>query len=92
MAAAIMILVFSSFVLGGSVIIKQFGIGLASAIVIDAFIIRTVLVPSLMHLFGEANWWLPGWLSRVIPRLHVESGEVGSPELPHADPTGAQVR
>jgi RND superfamily putative drug exporter len=91
-AAAIMILVFGSFVFGGSVIIKQFGIGLASAIVIDAFIIRTVLVPSLMHLFGEANWWLPGWLSRVIPRLHVEAGEVGSPELEHPVPAVPPAR
>ena len=88
-AAAIMILVFSSFVFGGNVIIKQFGIGLATAIVIDAFIIRTVLVPALMHLFGKANWWLPGWLSGIIPRLHVESGEVGSPELPHPLPQDA---
>lgn len=85
-AAAIMILVFGSFVSGGSVIIKQFGIGLATAIVIDAFIIRTVLVPSLMHVFGDANWWLPRWLSRLIPRLHVESGEVGSPEIVHPRP------
>jgi RND superfamily putative drug exporter len=71
-AALIMILVFGSFALGPSVVIKQFGLGLAGAIIIDAFIIRTLLVPSLMHLFGKANWWLPSWLDRVIPHLNVE--------------------
>jgi MMPL family len=58
-AATTMILVFGSFALGSNVIIKQFGIGLAAAIFIDAFVVRTVLVPALMHLFGNANWWLP---------------------------------
>ena len=67
-AAAIMILVFGSFVFGNSIIIKQFGVGLAGAIIVDAFIIRTALVPALMHLFGNANWWLPRWLDRAIPR------------------------
>jgi RND superfamily putative drug exporter len=78
-AAAIMILIFASFVLGGSIVIKQFGIGLAGAIIIDAFIVRTVLVPSLMHLFGKANWWLPGWLDRVIPHLSVEAQDISEP-------------
>lgn len=71
-AALIMILVFASFVLGGSLIIKQFDVGLAGAIVIDAFIVRTFIVPSLMHLMGKANWWLPGWLDRLLPRLNVD--------------------
>jgi putative drug exporter of the RND superfamily len=74
-AAMIMILVFASFALGDSVVIKQFGIGLAGAILIDAFIVRTVLVPALMHLFGRANWWLPGWLDRILPHLNVEGAE-----------------
>jgi putative drug exporter of the RND superfamily len=80
-AASIMILIFASFILEGSIIIKQFGIGLAGAIIIDAFIVRTVLVPSLMHLTGKANWWLPGWLDRVIPHLNVEAGDVPAPVL-----------
>jgi RND superfamily putative drug exporter len=80
-AAAIMILIFASFVLGGSIVIKQFGIGLAGAIIIDAFIVRTLLVPSLMHLLGKANWWLPGWLDRVIPHLSVEAGDISEPAL-----------
>ena len=71
-AATIMILVFASFALGPSIIIKQFGLGLAGAIIIDAFIIRTALVPTLMHLSGNANWWLPRWLDRLIPHLNIE--------------------
>jgi RND superfamily putative drug exporter len=78
-AAFIMILVFGSFALGPNVVIKQFGLGLAGAIVIDAFIVRTVLVPSLMHLFGTANWWLPGWLDRILPQLNVEGAEEPAP-------------
>ncbi len=74
-AATIMILVFASFALGDSVVIKQFGLGLAGAIFIDAFIVRTVLVPALMHLFGAANWWLPGWLDRALPQLNVEGAD-----------------
>lgn len=74
-AAAIMILVFASFALGDSVVIKQFGLGLAGAILIDAFIVRTVLVPSLMHLFGNANWWLPNWLDRALPHLNIEGAD-----------------
>jgi putative drug exporter of the RND superfamily len=75
-AAAIMILIFASFALEDNIIIKQFGIGLAGAIIIDAFIVRTVLVPALMHLFGTANWWLPGWLDRIVPQLHVDAEDI----------------
>jgi RND superfamily putative drug exporter len=80
-AAAIMILVFGSFALGDSVVIKQFGIGLAGAILIDAFIIRTAVVPALMHLSGRASWWLPGWLDRILPHLNVEGVDPGAGEL-----------
>jgi RND superfamily putative drug exporter len=92
-AALIMICVFASFVFGGQRVIAEFGIGLASAVAIDAFILRTVLVPSLMHLFGTANWWLPGWLDRILPHLSVDpsdpSGELpaGFPDQP-TDPDG----
>jgi RND superfamily putative drug exporter len=74
-AATIMILVFVSFVFGGSIVIKQFGLGLAAAIILDAFIVRTVLVPSVMHMFGRANWWLPRWLDRILPHLSIEAEE-----------------
>jgi putative drug exporter of the RND superfamily len=80
-AAAIMVLVFAAFVLGGERVIKLFGIGLASAVLFDALIIRSVLVPSLMLLVGKANWWLPGWLDRLLPRLNVE-GEAGNESPP----------
>jgi RND superfamily putative drug exporter len=72
-AASIMILVFLSFLLNGNIVIQQFGVGLAAAIIIDAFVVRTVLVPALMHLFGRINWWLPEWLDRWLPTLHIES-------------------
>ena len=86
-AALIMIFVFASFVLGGSIIIKQFGIGLAGAIIIDAFVIRTVLVPALMHMIGRANWWLPGWLDRIVPRLNVEGEDLHAAS--NAEPVAA---
>jgi RND superfamily putative drug exporter len=76
-AATIMILVFMAFVFGGQRVIAEFGIGLASAVFIDAFILRTVLVPALMHLFGRANWWLPRWIDRWLPHLSVEPAEDG---------------
>jgi RND superfamily putative drug exporter len=74
-AAAIMICVFLAFVLGGQRIIAEFGVGLAAAVFLDAVFIRTVLVPSLMHLFGRRNWWLPQWLDRRLPHLSVEPVE-----------------
>ncbi|MBO0748031.1 MAG: MMPL family transporter, partial [Acidimicrobiaceae bacterium] len=80
-AALIMIFVFASFIFGGSRVIKEVGIGFAAAIFLDAFVIRTVLVPSLMHTFGRWNWWLPGWLDRLLPRFNVE-GEALPPEPP----------
>jgi putative drug exporter of the RND superfamily len=74
-AAAIMVTVFASFMIGDDRIIKLFGLGLAAAVFIDAVIIRSVLVPAIMQLFGERAWWLPSWLDRILPRLHVEPAE-----------------
>jgi putative drug exporter of the RND superfamily len=74
-AAAIMVTVFASFMIGEDRIIKLFGLGLAAAVLIDAVIIRSVLVPAIMQLFGEKAWWLPGWLDRILPKLHVEPAE-----------------
>jgi RND superfamily putative drug exporter len=71
-AATIMIAVFIAFVFGGQRVIAEFGIGLAAAVALDAFILRTVLVPAVMHLFGAANWWLPKWLDRRLPHLSVD--------------------
>lgn len=72
-AATIMVVVFGSFVFGGESTIKLFGISLASAVLFDALIVRTVLVPALMHLFGKWNWYLPSVLDRVLPHLNVEA-------------------
>src|SRR4051794_8329894 len=74
-AATIMILVFGSFLLAGQRVIAEFGIGLASAVFLDAFILRTVLVPAVMHMLGDRNWWLPRGIDRVLPRLAVEGAE-----------------
>ncbi len=71
-AAAIMICVFGSFVLGSSRELQLFGFGLAFAVLVDATLVRLVLVPSLMELLGDRNWWLPRWLDRLLPELHVE--------------------
>jgi len=71
-AATIMIAVFMAFAFMGQRSVAEFGIGLAAAVALDAFVLRTVLVPAVMHLCGRANWWLPGWLDRRLPRLAVE--------------------
>ena len=71
-AATIMILVFSAFILSGQQTIGEIGIGLAAAVLLDAFLLRTILVPAVMHLSGRANWWLPGWLDRILPHLSIE--------------------
>ena len=78
-AALIMICVFGGFVLGDDPTIKMMGLGLAVAIFVDASIVRIVLVPATMKLMGDANWWLPGWLDRVLPTIDIE-GESGLPE------------
>ena len=70
-AALIMIAVFGAFVLSGDRLVAMFGVGLATAVALDAFVLRTLLVPALMHLLGSANWWLPSWLARWLPRLHL---------------------
>ena len=74
-AALIMISVFLSFAFGGQRIIAEFGVGLGGAVLMDAFILRTVLVPSLMHFIGRANWWMPRWLDRIVPHVAVEATE-----------------
>ncbi len=78
-AALIMILVFASFLLGGNRVIKEFGIGLAGGILIDAVLIRMALVPAVMQLFGRANWWFPSWLDRILPRLAVDAQDISTP-------------
>jgi putative drug exporter of the RND superfamily len=71
-AAAIMVVVFLSFVLSPDPISKQMGIGLATAIFVDATIVRMILVPATMELLGEWNWWFPKWLDRSVPHVNIE--------------------
>ena len=79
-AALIMVAVFSGFILGEDPLIKMMGLGLATAIAVDATIVRLVLVPATMKLLGEANWWLPAWLDRLLP-----GGRAGVPEPRRGD-------
>lgn len=74
-AALILSSVFMAFIPSTDAIIKLFGVALASAVLIDAFVVRLILVPSLMSMFGRANWWLPNWLERILPTVKVEPGE-----------------
>jgi RND superfamily putative drug exporter len=75
-AAAIMVAVFAAFIPSPDVVLKVIGVGMASAIFIDATVVRLLLVPAVMYLLGRANWWMPAWLGRLLPELHVE----GHPE------------
>lgn len=80
-SAAIMVTVFLSFVLGESVLTKMFGLGLGAAVLIDATLVRMVLVPATMELLGDRNWWLPSWLDRLLPHIDAEGrGMIDVPE------------
>ena len=71
-AAAIMVCVFTSFVLNGDPVVKEFGVGLAVAIAIDSTLVRCLLVPTVMVLLGKRAWWLPGWMERIVPKVSIE--------------------
>lgn len=77
-AAAIMVFVFGSFMLEDNRVVQSFGFGLAAAVLLDATLVRMLLVPATMELLGEKNWWLPDWLDRILPRLDVEGGKYSS--------------
>jgi RND superfamily putative drug exporter len=79
-AAAIMVVVFLAFLAAPDVFLKLFGVGLASAIFLDATVVRLVLVPAVMQLLGDRNWWIPDWLERRLPRLDVERVAFGGAE------------
>jgi putative drug exporter of the RND superfamily len=85
-AATIMICVFCAFAVGSQRVIGEFGIGLAAAVFLDAFVLRTVLVPAAMHVFGRWNWWIPQWLGRFVPRLTVEPSPAEGLPSPLAPP------
>jgi putative drug exporter of the RND superfamily len=75
-AALIMILVFGSFILGGERVIKEFGLGLAGGVLVDAVVIRMAIVPAVMTLLGKTSWWFPVWLDRVLPHVGFEKAEI----------------
>ncbi len=83
-AAAIMVAVFLSFAFQDDIITKQFGLGLAVAIAIDASIVRMILVPATMELLGDWNWWFPAWLDRLVPHLNIEGTTGPGTEPVHA--------
>ncbi len=74
-AALIMAFVFGSFVLNGDPTVKQFGVGLAVAVILDATVVRCLLVPSLMLMMGRLNWWMPRWLDRAVPDINLEGAQ-----------------
>ncbi|MGA2830129.1 MAG: MMPL family transporter [Streptosporangiaceae bacterium] len=73
-------------------VLQEFGFGLGFSVLVDALLIRSLLVPALMHLIGPANWALPGWLDRILPRLAAEPGEAALPAAHHdaVDPVRAR--
>ena len=86
-AAAIMVCVFGSFVFGDQRVVKEFGLGLAFAVFIDATVVRMILVPATMELLGDANWWFPKWLG-WLPKIHIEGKD---PQVAHGQSTSADA-
>jgi putative drug exporter of the RND superfamily len=74
-----MVVVFLAFVGSSEVFLKLMGIGMATAILVDATVVRMMLVPAVMQLLGRATWWIPGWLDRILPRLDVEVARAPTP-------------
>ncbi len=74
-----MVCVFLSFMLGEDRVIKEFGLSLASAVFLDALVVRCLLLPATLHLLGAATWRLPAWLGRVLPRVNIE-GTLAGPD------------
>ena len=72
-AAGIMILVFGSFLLDGQRVLQEFGFGLGFSVLVDALVVRSLLLPAVMHLIGPANWAMPRWLGRIVPSLSIET-------------------
>ena len=74
-AALIMVSVFLAFVINGDPTVKQFGVGMAVAVAVDATLVRCLLVPAVMTVLGRSNWWFPGWLDRIVPNFSIEGDE-----------------
>ncbi len=91
-AGLIMITVFAGFALSEERVLQMLGIGLASAVFLDAFIVRTMLVPSVMHRLGKSNWWYPRWLGRITPRVSIEPPESRNAAPPNRGHCGGPPR
>jgi RND superfamily putative drug exporter len=93
-AAIIMMAVFGGFVFSESAMIRPIGFGLAFGVLVDAFVVRMLIVPALMHLAGDKAWWLPGWLDRLLPNLDVEGAalERRHPHVEHPEPVAAAAQ
>ncbi|MCX5209561.1 MMPL family transporter [Kitasatospora sp. NBC_00240] len=87
-AAAIMVAVFIGFAIDPDVTVKMMGVGMAAAVLVDATIVRLVLVPATMTLLGRANWWLPAWLDRLLPELRIEHGDGPAPAVRERERVG----
>ena len=87
-AAAIMIVVFTSFVLNPDPTVKMLAIGMAFAVLIDASLVRMILVPSIMSLLGEHAWWMPRWLEPIVPQLQLEGSAAAAAAAPESPPAG----
>jgi putative drug exporter of the RND superfamily len=85
-AAAIMVCVFLSFMLGENRVIKEFGLSLASAVFLDAVVIRCLLLPAVLELVGERTWWIPAWLDRILPRVNIEGTVLRPSPLDDGEP------
>jgi RND superfamily putative drug exporter len=79
-AAAIMACVFASFVLADNRVIKEFGLGMAVAVLVDATVVRMLLVPATMELLGDTNWWMPKWLDKILPKISLEASPAPAPD------------
>lgn len=86
-AASIMVFVFGGFIFGDARTVKLIGLGLAAAVLLDALVIRMLVVPAIMHLLGPANWWLPGWLDRWLPAVSVEGQAPGRQDIGNSNST-----
>jgi RND superfamily putative drug exporter len=78
-AAAIMICVFLSFALSPAIFLRLMGIGMATAVLVDATLVRMVLVPAVLQILGDRNWWIPGWLDKILPHWELEAKELPKP-------------
>jgi RND superfamily putative drug exporter len=85
-----MISVFAGFIFSHDATIKPIGFGLAFGVLLDAFVVRMLLIPAAMHLLGESAWWLPRWLDRLLPDVDVEGAKLERSHPVHAQPVDPQ--